>query len=263
MGGDLPVERFFAVVQALPWLGEPLADLLRSMLQSPAEAGRQALEWIRDRAGRVFVIAGGLGRNLMTLLLMLLTLYFIYRDGERWIVGLQQIVQRLFGDDGRAYLATVRAATRAVVYGLLATMLAQGTLAGIGFWAAGVPAPTLLALTTALFALLPFGPAVPIGAAVLWLALSGAVVPAIGLALWGTLAVGLVDNLLRPLVMSKGVRLHYLLALFGVLGGMMLFGLIGVFVGPIVLAVITSLLRKWLGEHAPRSGGRRGRHAAG
>lgn len=161
------------------------------------------LEWIRDRAGRVFVIAGGLGRNALALLLMFLTLYFIYRDGDGWIDRLHQVVQRLFGADGLDYLATVRAATRSVVYGLLAAALAQAAVAGIGFWFSGVPAPTLLSLVTGVFALLPFGPALPIGAAVLWLALSGSPYAALALGLWGALAVGLIDNLLRPLVMAR------------------------------------------------------------
>lgn len=255
--GDSPIERVFAALHALPWLGKPLADSLRSLLQSPGEAAQQALEWLRDRAGGVFVLAGDLGRNVMTLLLMFLTLFFIYRDGQGWMIRLRQVMQQLFGDEGRVYLATVRTSTRAVVYGLLATVLAQGSLAGIGFWAAGVPAPTLMALAAALFALLPFGPAVPIGAAVLWLALSGSIIAAIGLALWGVFVVGMIDNLLRPLVMASGLQLHYLVAFFGVLGGVMLFGLIGVFVGPIVLAIVASLTRKWLDDRAQRNSGRR------
>lgn len=235
-------------LRTVPWIGGWLSDLAQQQLQSPGEIERQFGTWIKDRIGRIFAIAGGVGRELLSLSLVFLAVFFFYRDADGWVARLRQAAQRLYGNSGPAYLEILRGAARAVVYGLLVTVLSQGIAAGIGFWIAGVPAPTLLGLTAALFALVPFGPAVPISAAVLWLMLTGSPYSALFLALWGAIAVGSIDNLVRPLAMSKGLQLNYLITTFGVLGGLSLFGLIGLLIGPIALAVLASLMRAWLGE---------------
>jgi predicted PurR-regulated permease PerM len=123
-------------------------------------------------------------------------------------------------------------------------------LAGIGYWFAGLPAPVFLAVVTTLSALIPF--AVPLiwGGASVWLLITGHTAAAIGLGLWGTVAVSWIDNVVRPMVISGATRIPFLLVLFGVLGGLAAFGLVGLFVGPVILAVALAIWREWLLENS-------------
>jgi predicted PurR-regulated permease PerM len=139
--------------------------------------------------------------------------------------------------------------TQAVVYGLVLTALAQGVLAGIGYWIADVGAPVLLGALTALFALVPFGAPVVWGAVALWLLWHGDWVNALVLIAWGALLVSSVDNLVRPLVISASAHISFLLVLFGVLGGLSAFGLVGLFLGPVVLVVLWAVWRQWLEQN--------------
>jgi predicted PurR-regulated permease PerM len=140
---------------------------------------------------------------------------------------------------------------QAVLYGLILTALLQGTLAGLGYWAAGIRAPVLLGVVTVILALIPFGAPLVWGSVCIWLLLVGETWAGAGLALWGMLVVSQIDNLLRPLVISSVTRIPYLLVLFGVLGGISAFGLIGLFLGPITIAVLLAVWREWVGEQAP------------
>jgi Predicted permease len=159
---------------------------------------------------------------------------------------MRRMVHQVLGQRGDNYLQTVANTIRAVIYGILATALAQGALAGLGYWAAGLPAPVLLAVITLLFSFLPFGTPLVWGAASIWLLVHGQIAAGVGLALWGALVVSWIDNLIRPLVISSAVHIPFLLVLFGVLGGILTFGLLGLFLGPVILAVLLAIWREWL-----------------
>ena len=119
-------------------------------------------------------------------------------------------------------------------------------LAGLGYWVAGIAAPALWGVITALVSLIPFvGPVVWIGLS-LGLLAHGETQAALGLFLWGALVVSWVDNLIRPLVISGPTRIPFLLVFLGVLGGLNAFGLIGLFLGPVLLAVSVAIWREWL-----------------
>ncbi len=139
---------------------------------------------------------------------------------------------------------------RAVVYGLLITAVVQGLLAAVGYAVAGVAAPILLGIVTGLLALVPYGTSVVMVPAALWLLFQGETLAGVGLLLWGTLIVASVDNLLRPLFISGAIRVPYLLVFFGVLGGLVSFGLVGVFVGPVLLSALFALWREWVEDGA-------------
>jgi len=151
----------------------------------------------------------------------------------------------LLGARVDGYLEAVGSTTRAVVYGLLLAALVQGAMAGLGYWVAGVAAPVFWGATTALVALIPFGAPLIWGSIGIWLLARGDTAAGVGLLLWGALAVSWIDNLVRPLVISGVARIPFLLVLFGVLGGLAAFGLIGLFVGPVILAILLALWREW------------------
>lgn len=194
-------------------------------------------------------VAGGLGRNLAKFGLAVFALFFLYRHGAAALAQFGRVSTHWLGAAARGYWSAVGTTVHAVVFGIVLTALAQGTLAGLGYWAAGVGAPALWGAVTALVSLIPFvGPVVWIGLSLALLA-QGETGAALGLFLWGALVVSWVDNLIRPLAISGPTRIPFLLVFLAVLGGLNAFGLIGLFLGPVLLAVSMAIWREWL-EHA-------------
>lgn len=191
-------------------------------------------------------IAGGLGRNIAKFALAVFALFFLYRHGAAALAQFRRVGAHWLGAATRGYLEAVGVTVHAVVFGIVLTALAQGLLAGIGYWIAGIDAPALWGALTALVSLIPFaGPLVWVGLCLALLA-HGETSAAVGLALWCGLVVSWVDNLIRPLAISGPTRIPFLLVFLCVLGGLNAFGLIGLFLGPVLLAVSLAIWREWL-----------------
>jgi predicted PurR-regulated permease PerM len=235
----------------LPWIGERLQDSLDQFSADPTALRSQLATWAGQWQGQLGELVGGVGRNAVKLGFALLTVLFIYRDGESLLDQVQRVLRRFLGTRVDGYIAAIGKTTTAVLYGLVLTALAQGLLAGVGYWAAGVRAPVLFGAFTALIALMPFGTPFVWGGLGAWLLFTGNTLEGIGLLLWGTLVVSSVDNLIRPLVISSATQIPFLLVMFGVIGGLTAFGLIGMFVGPVIVAVLLAVWREWLEEQAP------------
>ncbi len=238
----------------IPWLGPWLQERLHELGADRAAWARQISTLAEEWGVDAMRIVGDVGLNALRFAVALLTSFFLFRDGEHLLAQLRSVLRDLLGDRVDGYFAAVGDTTRAVVYGLLLAAVAQGLLAGLGYWAAGVKAPAFWGATTALVALVPFGAPLIWGSIGVWLLLQGQVAAGIGLLLWGTLAVSWIDNLVRPWVISGVAKIPFLLVLFGVLGGLAAFGLIGLFVGPVILAVLLALWREWTAENAERPG---------
>jgi predicted PurR-regulated permease PerM len=132
-----------------------------------------------------------------------------------------------------------------VVYGVLGTALAQALLILIGLWVTGIPAALLLGLLLFVLALIPFGPLLIWGPAAVWLYLNGEIGWAVFVMVWSLAAGFVTDNVLRPYLISRGSDLPLILVLFGVVGGAVAFGILGLFLGPTLLAVGYELIREW------------------
>lgn len=230
----------------LPWIGERLQDFINEFTTDPAALRSQLVTWARQWSGELGNLIGGVGRNAVRLGFALLTVLFVYRDGESLLDQVQRVLRRFLGSRVDGYVVAIGATTKAVLYGLVLTALAQGLLAGVGYWAAGVRAPVLFGAITALVALMPFGTPFVYGGLGVWLLFSGNTLAGVGLLLWGTLVVSSVDNLIRPLVISSATQIPFLLVMFGVIGGLAAFGLIGMFIGPVIVAVLLAVWREWL-----------------
>lgn len=200
-------------------------------------------------------VAGGLGRNIAKFALAVFALFFLYRHGESVLAQFNRVSGHWLGAAARGYLEAVGVTVHAVVFGIVLTALAQGTLAGLGYWVAGIDAPALWGAITALVSLIPFAGPVVWGGLSLALLAQGETGAAIGLALWGALVVSWVDNLIRPLAISGPTRIPFLLVLLAVLGGINAFGLIGLFLGPALIAVSLAIWRKWLEQAKDRQEG--------
>lgn len=239
-------------VADIPLLGDALQQLLDTLAHDPGALRAQIGSWVEARAAESLNVVGGVGRNAAKLGFALITVFFLYRDGERVLMQAQLVLHRFLGERVDPYLAAVGSMTTAVVWGLLATAIAQGIVAGMGYWWFGLEAPVLLGAVTAAIALIPFGTPFVWGSIGAWLIASGETFNGIGLLLWGTLVVSWVDNLVRPLVISNATRIPFLLVMFGVLGGLAAFGLVGLFIGPVILAVLMAVWREWLEESGTR-----------
>lgn len=239
----------------IPWIGQWLQGLLNQVTGDPVALRAQVAEWAEQWISEIGQFIGGVGRNATKLGFALLTLFFLYRDGDSVLDQVHRVLRRFLGNRLNAYFTAVGGTTKAVVYGLVVTALAQGALAGVGYWAAGMQTPILLAAFTALIALIPFGTPFVWGSIGVWLLVTGQTLTGVGILLWGTLVVSWVDNLIRPLVISSATRIPFLLVLFGVLGGLAAFGLVGLFLGPVILAILMAVWREWLEEQTTVSTG--------
>jgi len=233
-------------IKHIPWLGNTAQEWLDRLTDDRAKAMAQFADWARQWSGEFAKFLGGIGHYIMKLGVILVTIFFCFRDGDDAVKQLHQGLMQFLGKYQHVYLQAAGHTTRAVVYGLVLAALGQGILAGLGYYVVGVKAPVLFGAITALLAL------VPMGATLVWLPLSIMLILAdqpwqgVGLLLWGFLAVSTVDNLIRPLVISGAGRVPFLVVLFGVLGGLTTFGAIGLFLGPVILAVLLSVWQSWL-----------------
>jgi len=216
-------------ISQIPWLGRHLQNAIDQFIENQLEFSNQLTNWIGQWLGEFTQILGSIGRNIMKLGVILVTVYFCFRDGQNVIKQLQQGLISFLGSYQQVYLQTIGSTTRAVVYGLVLAAMSQGFLAGIGYAVAGIKAPLLFGLVTAFLAI------IPMGATLIWLPLGIILIisnqfwSGIGLLLWGFLAVSTIDNVVRPLVISGAGRVPFPIVLFGVLGGLSAFGAIGLF----------------------------------
>ena len=192
-----------------------------------------------------------LGAGILYMTLSVLLLFFLYRDGAALATRLQEVSGRIAGARAQQLSDLAVTTIRGVVYGILGSMLAQGILAGVGFLVAGVPGAFLLGFLTLFLSLLPGGPALLWLPASIWLYKQDATGWAIFLALWGILVVGSADNIIKPYLIGRGSDLPFILVLLGVLGGAFAFGVIGIFLGPTLLAVGYTVVRDWAQAASP------------
>ena len=229
----------------LPWVGDLLEQLHVQLLSDPQDLMAIIKDWLKNHSGEAAALVGGVGRNLVKLFLLILILFFFYRDGARIVLELRHVMARFLGTRAHGYLTAVGSTSRAVVFGILLTALVQGIVAGIGYGVAGLSSPVTFGVLTFLCALIPFATPLAWGSAGALLLFQGEVGPAVGVWLWGALVVSQLDNVLRPIFISSISPIPFLLVLFGVLGGILAFGLIGIFAGPMVLAVAWAVWREW------------------
>jgi predicted PurR-regulated permease PerM len=241
-----------AWVRAIPVVGELLTDYWQRIASSGDSLFTQWKGLIEPL--RNFVIGAGkaAGEGLLQLSLASFIGYFFYRDGEALIAVIRGVLANIAGGLGDELLKTIENTVTGVINGLFGTGLAQALVALAGFFIAGVPAAFLLAVATFFLSVLPVGPPLVWGGAALWLMIDGQMGWAIFMALYGLLAISTIDNLLRPLFISRSSKLPLLLIVLGVLGGVSAFGFIGLFIGPPVLAIGLTLVQFWT---ARRSGG--------
>lgn len=197
-------------------------------------------------SGRWFLShAFGFGVGIAQLVLSLLVAYLFYCKGDYLVERITVGGRRLLGDSIQQHVAVVGQTIKSVVYGIIGTAMIQGILAGLGFWVAGIPSPFLLGLLTIVLSLVPMGPPLVWVPAMVWLYMNGLVGWSVFMGLWGAIAISGLEHFIKPYFIMQGTNLPFVVILFGVVGGVIAFGFIGLFLGPVLLAVGYRLVREF------------------
>ncbi|NJC88869.1 MAG: AI-2E family transporter YdiK [Desulfuromonas sp.] len=232
----------------LPLVGQPIAAKWAEAAAAGPEGvsaqlalyTQKALAWIAGNAGNM-------GMVVVQLLLTLILTAVLYAQGETAAKGVRKFFRRLAGPRGEEMVILAGKAIRAVAMGIVVTALIQSALGGIGLWVAGIPGAGLLTAVMFILAIAQIGVVPVMLVAVGWLFYKKITAWAIALLVWSAV-VGRLDNIIRPILSKRGADLPLLLILGGVLGGLVAFGVIGLFVGPVVLAVSYTLVKAWVND---------------
>lgn len=221
----------------LPLVGPTLSDYWNGFAADFSGVGELLRPYLGVILENSLSVLLGVAGGVLQFLLALFFAYFFWASGDVLSVQLRAILTRIAGSAADRLITVTGLVVRGTVYGILGTALVQGILTGFGLYLTGVPRPVLLGAFAGLISVLPVGAPVVWIPASLWLLSEGRTGWAIFLAVYGTVLISGSDNVIRPYFIARGARLPFLLTIVGVLGGALAFGLLGIFVGPVLLGV--------------------------
>lgn len=245
------VPNLVAWLGRLPYVGPTIGGLLSGWDSTFAGL----FDTVRPYAGTIATSAlsvlVAVLSGLAELLLAIFLAFFFYRDGPAMAAQAEAVMEKLAGPQTRRLIQLTGDVTRGVVYGLLGTAVVQGAMTTFGFWVAGVPQPVLLGVVAGVISILPVGAPLVWIPATIWLFTQGQTGWGIFMLVYGAGGISSVDNVIRPWLISRGADLPLLLTLLGAIGGVLAFGILGLFLGPVMLAVGFTLLRDWAKDGVP------------
>ncbi len=231
----------FGQAQVDTWWQQNLAD---------PQGAKDLVE--RTSNGRVGALSREIGaqiaRRLTLFAFTLVTLFFLFKSGHDLTQQLRRAAERTFGPNGNRVGMQIIASIHGTVDGLVLVGLGEGLLLGIVYAIAGVPHPTVFGAFTAIAAMIPFAAPVVFAIAALLLAAQGSLIWAIGVFCVGMATTFTADHFVRPVLIGGATKLPFLWVLLGILGGVEVWGLIGLFIGPAIMAALILLWREWAGE---------------
>lgn len=240
-----------AWISSIPLAGPRIAQEWQTLSDAGAGGLLARIEpYLTTAAHWLLGHAAIVGVFVMHMLITVIIAGILYSQGDTAANFALRFSNRLAGQRGVAAIRLAASAIRAVALGIVVTAVVQSALGGIGLWIAGVPAAGVLTALMVMLCLAQLGPFLPMLGGVAWLFQNDMKLAAAVLLVWA-IVVGTLDNLLRPLLIKRGVNLSMLLILSGVLGGMIAFGIVGLFIGPVILAVTSTLLKAWVDEVPP------------
>lgn len=213
------------------------------------QAIKQTVGWIFGQIGAIF---SSVAQFIFGFLLTIMTLFYFLKDGRK-IIRAAIRLSPLKDEYDTILIEKFRKSVHTVVAGTLTVAIIQGLLVSIGFYLFGIPNGMLWGSAAAIASLIPFvGTTIVLIPAIAYLFLIGNTISALGLFIWGSVAVGLIDNFLSPKLIGRNIGIHPLLILFSILGGLVFFGPIGLLIGPLVLSLLFALLEIYQSQLAPR-----------
>ena len=236
-------------LKGLPLVGEKLEGMWQEIGQDTPKLIEVIKPHIKSVLGSMVSAGTGMARVFLLTVLSLFFLFFLLKEGRPIRNSLEKMAMRLGGEKGRHLLVVAGATMRSVVYGILGAAIVQGVMAIIGLWIAGVPSPVFVGAVAGLFALVPVGliQVVLLPCAGWLIFYNGQVGWGIFLAVWSFFVIGNVDNFIRPMLISRGANIPFLVILLGVVGGLAASGILGLFIGATLLSVFYTMLKEWVG----------------
>lgn len=239
-----------AWIVALPVVGPHLAEYWVQYLGEPHALGALVELVSGEHLGNIYRMllsaTGDIFQLLLTVIFMLITLFFIYKDGLRIVGQIDIIGERILPGRWQRFSRVVPATINSTVTGMGLIALGEGLVLGVAYWIAGVPSPVLLGVITGFMALIPGGAPLSFTLVSLYLVGSGHAMAGLGLFLWGTIELFIVDKTLRPHLVGGPVKLPFLPTFFGLVGGVKTMGIVGLFIGPVLMALLVAIWREWL-----------------
>ena len=240
-----------AWLETVPLVGHKVATDWQALAALSPDELRARIEPYAQEAGRWIVArAGTLAMFFLHLLLTAIISALFYYNGETAAAGVRAFARRLAGSQGERAVVLAGQAIKAVALGVVVTAFVQAALGGVGLMVAGVPLAPLLTALMFFLAVAQIGAGPVLLVAVIWLYWKDHTLTAIAFLVWA-LFVGSIDNVLRPILIKRGADLPLVLIFAGVIGGLIAFGVVGLFVGPVVLAVVYTLLIGWVKQGPP------------
>ncbi|ANL46890.1 permease protein [Rhizobium phaseoli] len=249
-------------IAALPFAGPYLDELWTKYIGSPGALGELIQAVSGAHIGNIYraVLAAGGGafHLLLTLLFMLIALFFVYRDGFSFSKQLDMLGERILPNRWERISRVVPATISSTVMGMTLIAIGEGIVLGLAYWIAGVPSPVTLGVLTGVMALIPGGAPLSFTLVSIYLLASGSHVAGVGLFVWGTVELFIVDKTLRPKLVGGPIKLPFLPTFFGLVGGVKTMGFLGLFIGPVLMALIVAIWREWIHEARNADTGERG-----
>ena len=241
-------------VARLPIAAETLQQWWRTNLTDPKAAAAWLQSINADKGAEFFKLFGGQMINRAFMFLFSLVALFVLLRNGRWIAQrFLDTADRIFGDPGEGLAGKMAEAIRGTVNGTIVVAIGEGALIGLGYVIAGVPNALLFTVLTAAFAMLPFGAWAAFTAAALTLGFGGGEPwAAFAVFAWGAVVMLAGDNFVWPTLVGGAARLPFLFAFVGIFGGLATFGLLGLFLGPVIMAALLTIWREWVMPDQPR-----------
>ncbi|WP_041678651.1 AI-2E family transporter [Rhizobium etli] len=239
-------------IVALPWAGAYLDDVWTKYIGSPGALGELIQAVSGANIGNIYrallAAGGGAFHLLLTLLFMLIALFFVYRDGFSFSKQIDMLGERILPNRWERISRVVPATISSTVMGMTLIAIGEGIVLGVAYWIAGVPSPVTLGVLTGVMALIPGGAPLSFTLVSVYLLASGSHAAGIALFVWGTVELFIVDKTLRPKLVGGPIKLPFLPTFFGLIGGVKTMGFLGLFIGPVLMALIVAIWREWIHE---------------
>jgi predicted PurR-regulated permease PerM len=241
-----------AWITGLPWAGEWLGLQWTNHVGSPGSIGELIQIVSGANIGNIYraLVAAGDGafHIILSMLFMLIALFFVYRDGTSFTKQLDLLGERILPSRWERFSRVVPATISSTVTGMTLIAIGEGIVLGIAYWIAGVPSPVTLGVITGMMALIPGGAPLSFTLVSAYLVANGSYVAGFGLLAWGTVELFIVDKTVRPRLVGGPIKLPFLPTFFGLVGGVKTMGFLGLFIGPVLMALVVSIWREWIRE---------------
>lgn len=248
-----PVPEWLATIpMAGAWLGEQWVRYIGH----PGALGELVQLVSGSNIGNIYrgvlVIGSSAFDSFLTLLFMLITLFFVYRDGQSFSKQLDRLGEQIFPMRWERLSRVVPLTISSTVTGMGIIAIGEGIVLGVAYWLAGMPSPVTLGIITGIMALIPGGAPLCFTLVSAYLVASGSPIQGLALFVWGTTELFIVDKTLRPRLVGGPIKLPFLPTFFGLVGGVKTMGFLGLFVGPVLMALLVAIWREWLHEVTER-----------